>query len=90
MPNATKPQGERAIAGMPRRGVRADGMALRVDRRDRVAAALRRIEALARLLGAPADGEAGALMECAVVVEAADIIAEEARRIRADLEMFAA
>ena len=59
--------------------------ALQVDVRDRVSAALRHIEALARLLGAPADGEADPFMECALVAEAADMIGEEARRIREQL-----
>ena len=53
--------------------------------RDALAASLRRIEALAVLLRAPAGGRGDSSMECALVAEAADMIAEEARRIRKHL-----
>ena len=60
-------------------------VAPRAERCDRILSAVRRIEALAALLVAPANGDAGAFMECALVAEAAEIIAEEARRIREHL-----
>ena len=47
----------------------------RTGRRERISSAVRRIEALASLLGAPANGDVGAFMECALVAEAAEIIA---------------
>ena len=70
---------------MPNGCERANLRVLQVNVRDRVSLSLRRIEALARLLGGPADGDADPLMECALVAEAADMIGEEARRIREHL-----
>ena len=70
---------------MPNGRERANRTAVQVNVRDRVSTALRHIEALARLLGAPADNEADPFMECALVAEAADMIREEARRIREHL-----
>ena len=64
------------------------GPSLELAQYDALAGSLRRIETLAVLLGAPAGGRGDSSMECALVAEAADMIAEEARRMREQLGIF--
>ena len=82
---SSRRQPKRALPRVPLFCAKAERLSVQVNVRDRVSTALRHIEALALLLGAPADGDADPLMGCALVAEAADMIREEAWRIREHL-----